>query len=87
MLREIRASFACDGCGAAFSVQMEPPYEPPPGWSLFDCAVDAVRGSIGYEGPKSIQGFKGDSIVEDGRQLCGRCGSDQTPGPAGEGEG
>ena len=78
-LIDIQARFYCDGCGKPFRVNMEPPYEPPAGWSLFDCAVDAVRGSVGYQGPNDPRGFGGLSGVEDEKCLCGCCMS--TPAP------
>jgi hypothetical protein len=72
-LDEIRAAFTCDGCGVPFSVQVDPAGVPPAGWSAFDHAEDAVRGSLGYEGPKTPEGFVGMSSVQDGRHLCGWC--------------
>lgn len=71
-LNFLRAHFACDECGTQFSVEMEASYQPPSSWSLFDCAVDAVRGSNGYEEArnKDILGF---SSVQDDKHLCAAC--------------
>jgi hypothetical protein len=72
-LIEVRANFLCDGCGRPFNIRIEPPYVPPEGWSVFDVAEDAVRGSIDYVGPKNEDGTRGSSSVQDGRHLCGLC--------------
>lgn len=72
MLVEIQAKFSCDDCGTEFLVTMDPAYNPPEGWSVFDVAEDAVRGGLGYEDahePRSA--YVG--MVEDNRHLCGRC--------------
>lgn len=74
-LIEVRAEFLCDGCGRPFSVRVEAPYVPPEGWSVFDVAQDAVRGSIDYVGPKNPGGFRGISSVQNDRHLCGLCTS------------
>lgn len=76
MLKEIQASFECDECGKPFSVEMDPARKVPPEWSLFDEAVDAVRGSVGYRGPTTRDGLGGCSAVVDGRHLCGECERD-----------
>lgn len=68
----VRAEFHCDDCGSPFSVDMEPSYVPEPGWSVYDIAVDAVRGSIRYTGPFH-DGLRGVSSVQGDRCLCGRC--------------
>jgi RNA polymerase subunit RPABC4/transcription elongation factor Spt4 len=49
----IIARIACDGCGTLFNADLDSGYKPPQGWSLFDCAEDAVRG--GADGG-SVQG-------------------------------
>lgn len=72
-LRSIRARFACDRCGATFSVEMDPAYVPPVDWSLFDAAEDAARGSVRYEGPLHPDGFQGSSSVDGQSHLCGPC--------------
>lgn len=74
-LQEIRAAFICDGCGRAFSVDVEAPGEIPAGWSCFDIAVDSVRGSVSYRGPLTPEGFGGSSSVQGDRHLCGYCTS------------
>ena len=43
-LMHIRAQFQCDGCGRGFIVEMDPGTSIPPDWTLFDEAVDCVRG-------------------------------------------
>lgn len=72
-LQEIRAHWLCDGCGKPFSVKMEPPNKFPRGWTLYDSAVDAVRGSIDYQGPNQPNGCGGMSAVEGDNCLCGHC--------------
>jgi hypothetical protein len=58
---DIRAAICCDGCGVRFSVRLDPASHLPAGQSLFDAAVDAVRGSVGLQwarnaiGPSSVQ--------------------------------
>lgn len=73
MLKEIRASFECDECGAQFSVEMDPAHKVPEGWSTFDDAVDAVRGSIDYRGPLTSAGVRGCSAVIEDKHICGEC--------------
>lgn len=74
MLKEIRAIWECSLCGLEFSVRMEPPHIPPANWTLFDCALDAVRGSLDYRGP-SADDCQGLSFVDKDRALCDRCAS------------
>lgn len=71
-LKFIRAGFSCDKCGSPFSVSIDPAYPAPEGWSAFDIAEDAARGSVGYQG-KLVDGFLGASSVSDGEHLCGAC--------------
>lgn len=79
MLNGIRAYFTCDRCDQTFTVQLDPPYVPPEGWTMYDVAEDAVRGSSGYGGPLSKSGVEGCSSIwqKTGkwRHLCGRCTS------------
>jgi len=67
-VHRIEAVIHCDGCGCEFSVEMDAAYNPPKGWSLFDAAIDAIRGglrgTIGPRGTPSIQG---------GYHLCPAC--------------
>lgn len=44
MLIHIKAKFECDDCGERFEVEMNPALNVVSGWSLFDQAVDALRG-------------------------------------------
>jgi hypothetical protein len=74
-LIEMRAEFKCDGCGRAFSVEVDSAPAIPEGWSAFDVAEDAVRGSVAYRGPKDANGTTGSSSVQEGRHLCGPCTS------------
>jgi hypothetical protein len=67
----IRAHIKCDECGAQFSVGMDPSYEPPAKWSLWDVAEDAVRGSVQYEDKLWQYGLV--SSVQDGKMLCKAC--------------
>ncbi len=68
MLEKIRAYFRCDGCNVPFSIMIDPAWNYPEGWSAFDAAVDAVRGSVRYEGP-----VRGSSSVQDDKHLCAAC--------------
>ena len=43
-IASIKAEIQCDGCGCYFSVALDPARKLPEGWSLFDEAVDTVRG-------------------------------------------
>jgi hypothetical protein len=64
---KIEAVIACDGCGRELRLELDPANKPPSGWALFDCAEDAVRGSVGaMAGPNS-------SSVQGGLMLCGIC--------------
>lgn len=74
-LIEVRAEFLCDGCGRPFSVHVDAPYVPPAGWSVFEIAEDAARGSIDYQGPNNPDGTLGASSVQGERHLCGLCTS------------
>lgn len=72
MIVDIKAKFSCDECGTEFIVSIDPPYEPPAGWSMFDVAEDAIRGGQDYEdGHEPQSDYIGS--VQDDRHLCGRC--------------
>lgn len=45
-LLSIVAKFSCDECGSQFNASVDESYEPPPGWAMFDVAVDAIRSSL-----------------------------------------
>lgn len=62
----ILATIACDSCGAEFRVELDPAYNPPAGWSIWDVAVDAVRGGVEADGT-------GSTSVQDGEMLCSSC--------------
>lgn len=64
-LKSISAKFECDGCGAAFEAYIDPARTLPADWSMFDMAVDAVRGSVGAA-CTSVQG-------ESNQCLCHKC--------------
>src|SRR5580765_1785490 len=59
-LISVTAKFSCGGCGKPFDVDVETSSPSPPGWSVFDCAIDAIRGECG----PSVQG---------GHLLCRKC--------------
>ena len=65
-LKSISAKFECDGCGAAFVAYIDPARKLRADWSMFDMAVDAVRGSILPGEQSSVQG-------ESDQCLCERC--------------
>ena len=52
-------------------VPLDPAYVPPPCWSIFDAAVDAIRGGQGYEDADPTSPRFGS--VDGERHLCGRC--------------
>lgn len=56
----ITATIECDECGTQFTVALDESYVPPPGWAVFDIAVDAIRGTL-WES------------VENERHLCRTC--------------
>lgn len=65
----IVASIECEGCGCLFKIEIDPA-DKCDGWSVFDYAKDAVRGSNG------IIDWDGKSIftsVEDDKMLCPNC--------------
>lgn len=61
----IRATIACDDCGARFTVDLDAAYKPPVGWSLFDVAEDAVRDGGGD--------LMDSCSVQDEKHLCVAC--------------
>lgn len=63
-LLKIVSHFHCGGCGGYFQVEMEVGGIIPPGWTMFDVAVDSIRG-----------GFEGGSI-QGGYILCKKCTQD-----------
>lgn len=77
----IRARHTCDCCGAWFEVDLKPPYTPPAGWSLFDCALDAVRGGYIVDGhnltmdtlERALGFYTLSCSVQGDGTLCGLC--------------
>lgn len=77
----IKARHTCDHCGVWFEVELKPPYKPPVGWSLFDCALDAVRGGYIVEGQnlsqktleKALGFYTLSCSVQGDDTLCGNC--------------
>ena len=72
----IRTIITCDRCGIEFSVAIDAAHIPPPGWSMHDIAVDAVRGSLEYEQLLQFgcpQGHGGVSSVQNHLMLCCGC--------------
>lgn len=72
MLCQIKAMFACDDCGTEFTIEIDPPYEPPARWSMFDVAEDFIRRGGNYEDGTEVVGGFG-SVDGDGRHYCDRC--------------
>jgi hypothetical protein len=71
-LVEITAKFACDDCGTEFIVGLEPPYVPPPEWSVFAVAENAIRRGESYEdGTEATDGLG--AVDDNGRHYCDRC--------------
>jgi hypothetical protein len=74
-LDSIRAHISCDGCGAKFSVGMDPAHDRLPivdgkQWALFDLAEDAVRGVVEVHAKTD-----GSTSVQGGKMLCPACTS------------
>lgn len=66
-LKEVEATFWCDGCGKPFTVEIDAARQTE-GWSVFDYALDAVR--AGFDGSRAtVQGS------DDDKALCGECTS------------
>jgi hypothetical protein len=68
MIKRIEAVVGCDHCGTEFSMDIDAAYEPPRGWSMFDIAVDSVRG-----GHRGRIGPNGVPSVQAGLHLCPTC--------------
>lgn len=64
-IANIKAHIECGGCGKPFVVEMDPANMIPDNWTLFDEAVDCVRGGLTRDG--------GLSSVQGGYLLCGTC--------------
>ncbi len=71
-VKVIRAFIACDECGREFSVAIEETTHPPPGWSMWDVAKDAVRGSLEYN-ERDAGHWHISSSVQDEKMLCAAC--------------
>jgi len=71
MIIDIKAKFSCDRCGREFTLKIDPVDNIPADWSMFDKAVDAIRGSYGYE---DGEGSYGRYASTDGeRHYCHPC--------------
>jgi len=68
---KIRAFIECDECGAQFSVALDPADPTPDGWTLWELAEDAVRGSVNYEDKTWHSGLS--SSVQNDKMLCKDC--------------
>ena len=73
MILEIKAKFECDDCGTEFFVPLDPVSTCPPGWSMFDMAVDSIRGGLGYEDATDDLPVGSGSVEDDDRHYCNRC--------------
>ena len=77
-VRTIRAYVECDQCGLQFSVAIEETSSCPLEWSMYDMAIDAVRGSLEYE-EVPLQGgrlsglISKSSSIQNGQILCAEC--------------
>lgn len=69
-LIDIKAHFACDGCNKPISADLDAGYKPPAGWSIYDCAVDEVRG-----GCNNGDIFRPSTSVQADMILCPDCTS------------
>lgn len=63
-LRHVKATFECDGCGADFIIVMDNADKPELNETLFEVAVDRVRGGLCEDGFCSVQ---------DDMHLCATC--------------
>jgi hypothetical protein len=66
-LKWMKASFHCDECGQHFWVELDPAYQPPDDWCLFDAAEDAIRAGTESGDTRLV------CSVQDGRHLCHKC--------------
>lgn len=73
MIVEIEAKFSCDDCGTEFIVTLDPAYDPPSEWTLFDVAVDAVRAGSHYRDGFDDPIETGCGSVDEERHYCARC--------------
>jgi hypothetical protein len=73
-VQAIRVFLDCDRCGAGFSVALDPATACVTGWSAWDLAVDAVRGSCDYR-PADARWWRFGALasVQGGQMLCDRC--------------
>jgi len=60
MLLSITARFQCDRCAHKIEAEIDPVYQPPREWSMFDVGVDALRGIM-------------TSVTASGEHLCRQC--------------
>lgn len=61
MLVKVTAELECDKCGKHQSFDIDAAYKMPPGWSVFDLALDVTRWTgSGY-------------ASEDGGWICQKC--------------
>ncbi len=73
-IQSIRVTAACDVCGITFSVAIDEADVLPQGWSIYDVAVDAVRGGVEYRDCRAEHLCRGvASSVQQGLLLCREC--------------
>lgn len=84
MIVEVKAKFACDDCGTEFFVRLDPAYDPPGDWTVFDVAVDQIRGGLWYEDGNEDPIETGSGSVEEERHYCARCTRKRDAKPEGE---
>ena len=70
-IRYIHVHANCDECGLPFRVELELAYTTPHGWTVYDLAVDAIRGSLEYH--DSVILGSGSSSVQGDKHLCHMC--------------
>ena len=71
-----KAAFSCDGCGCEFQVELDTAYPFKKGRTIFDEAVDTVRGGICEvtAAPKHLRWANvGMCSVQNDKHLCPRC--------------
>lgn len=74
-LMHIRAQFQCDGCGRAFIVEMDPTDKMSADWTIFDNAVEYVRGGpiLKYLESKKNEAPGMLASVQADQHLCPGC--------------
>lgn len=72
-VKSIEAVIGCDNCGAEFRMDIDPARAVPFKWSMWDVAVDAIRGGH-MAGAVGLSGLlAGSPSVQADLHLCVKC--------------